>query len=552
MAEEISLKPDLGKIVRYGPSRLYCPHLDRDDIIETDVLVLGSGAAGLMAAIRASAYCRVLVVSKMEVSEGNTCYAQGGIASVYSQEDTIADHIRDTLQGGYGLCRQDIVEKVVTEGPKVIAELVQYGTRFDKSDKGDFLLTREGGHSETRVLHAMGDQTGKEIERSLVDFVKSSRAINLLENTFAIDLLVDGGQCLGVLIFTSDRRFRIISARSVIIATGGLCRIYRETSNPEAATGDGVAMAYRAGARIEDMEFIQFHPTTLYLAGAPRFLITEAARGEGAYLLNVHEERFMPRYHASAELAPRDVVSRAILDEQKRTDSSTVFLDMRHLGAKFVKERFPQISKVLAGYDIDIASDLIPVHPSAHYSIGGVKIDDQARTTINRLYSCGEAAASGFHGANRLGSNSLLESVVFGSIAGDNAGREAIKQSQPPQPLLLGVCESGEKVDSAYPDIDIDVKDAANSLQSLMWRNVGIVREANKLDDAMSKIKFWARYMVYRRFTSTHGWELQNMMTVARMVVDSAIARTESRGVHFRKEYQKTDPTWVRHIYLER
>ncbi len=546
------LKPDIGKIVRYGPSRLYCPHLDRDDIQETDVLVLGSGAAGLMAALNAAEKCRVTVVSKGPLDEGNTAYAQGGIAGVFSESDSLEKHISDTVEGGYGLCREEVVRKVVSEGPGLIRRLFDMGARFDRDEDGRLTLTREGGHHEKRVLHALGDQTGREMERALVEAVKGSPSVRVMENTFAIDLLVDSGVCMGALVMTPERRFRIISARAVVIATGGLCQVYRETSNPETATGDGLAMAYRAGARVEDLEFVQFHPTTLYLAGAPRFLITEAARGEGALLLNVHHERFMPRYHPMAELAPRDVVSRAMLEEQKRTGSSTIYLDLRHLGAEKVRKRFPQITSVLRSYGLDIGTDLVPVCPSAHYAIGGVKVDLEARTTIDRLYACGEAAATGFHGANRLGSNSLLESIVFGATAGANAAREALSAPHPEHPRLLGVCESGEKVDSAFPDVEINVTDARNSLKALMWRSAGIVRDGGGLEEALSRIKFWARYLIYRRFTSPGGWELQNMLTVSRLIVDAALMRTESRGVHFRSEYQKTDPDWERHIYLER
>ncbi|MFA4985508.1 MAG: FAD-binding protein, partial [Candidatus Brocadiia bacterium] len=453
---------------------------------------------------------------------------------------------------GYGVCRRDVVELVVREGPARIRELVKLGTHFDMVGNGDFNLTREGGHSSRRILHALGDRTGSEIERSLCDAVRSNSRITVMESTFAIDLLVEGGNCLGALVLTPDRKFAVVSARSTIISTGGFCQVYRETSNPETATGDGIAMAYRAGARIEDMEFVQFHPTTLYMAGAPRFLITEAARGEGAFLLNVHLERFMPRYSPQAELAPRDVVSRAILAEAERTRSSSVFLDMRHLGPMKVRERFPQVTRVLADYGLDIGTDLIPVFPSAHYSIGGIKVDTTTRTTVGRLFSCGEAAATGFHGANRLGSNSLLESLVFGEIAGQNAAVEALESAHSPAPMILAVCESGEKVDSAFPDVEMDIADARNSLKSLMWRHCGIVREEAGLEEALSKIKQWARYMVYRRFTTLNGWELQNLLMVARLVVDAALTRTESRGVHFRREYQKPDPDWQRHIYLER
>ncbi|MDZ7814441.1 MAG: L-aspartate oxidase [Planctomycetota bacterium] len=544
------LKPDLGKIVRYGPSRLYCPHLDRDDIIETDVLVLGCGAAGLMAAIRAAENSRVLVISKTELSESNTVYAQGGIAGALAEDDTVENHMEDTFEGGYGLNRKEVVQEVVEEGPKLIEQLAAHGTRFDRDD-GAFNLTREGGHQEKRVLHALGDRTGWEMERALIAWARENDRITLVENTFAIDLLTDGGKCMGALVFNDQRRFKIISARTTVLATGGLCQVYRETSNPENATGDGIAMAYRAGARMEDMEFVQFHPTTLYMAGAPRFLISEAARGEGAHLLNVRKERFMQHYHKMAELAPRDVVSRAILAEQEKTRSSSVYLDMTRLGDK-VHERFPQISKVLKGFDIDISKDLIPVYPGAHYAIGGVKIDLMARTTLDNLYSCGEAAATGFHGANRLGSNSLLESIVFGARAGKNASATATGTSQPPHSLLQAVCESGEKVDTAYPHIKIDLNDARISLKSLMWRHVGILRDREGLESAMAKVKFWARYMIYRRFTTKVGWELQNMLMVSRLIVDASLTREESRGVHHRTDHQSEDPDWQRHIYMER
>jgi L-aspartate oxidase len=509
----------------------------------TDCLVIGSGIAGLRASIEAIKYGQVTLVTKQETLESNSAYAQGGVAVVLNpgKDDSTELHISDTMKVGCGLNDRTTVETVITEGQRRVEELIQWGTRFD-SQGGELELGREAGHSASRVIHAQGDATGKEIVRSLLEKLMQSPNVKIRANHFVVDLLTSQNRCLGALIYNDILGLQIIWAKQTILASGGCGRIYQETTNPEIATGDGHAIAWRAGAILQDMEMMQFHPTTLYVAGASRALISEAVRGEGAYLLDKNGYRFMPDYHPDAELAPRDVVSRSIIDQIRKTGSRSAYLDARHI-PNFA-QRFPYITELCVSFDIDVTKDLIPVRPSAHYMIGGVKSDQRARTNINGLYACGEAACSGLHGANRLASNSLLEGLVFGAIAGENAGQWIANHPDPIQPADI----VSPRITHPEPQT-LDIQDFRNSLRSIMWRFVSIRRKADKLAEALDAMKYWGRYVLDKNFDRPIGWEAQNMLTVGWLITLAAAERTESRGVHFREDYPQTDDVrWSKHI----
>jgi L-aspartate oxidase len=503
----------------------------------TDCLIIGAGVAGLRAAIEAAINgCEVILVCKKAIEDSNTWNAQGGIASVFGGDDSFASHIEDTLTTGCSINDRETVEQVVKDGPGLVKEMLEWGAGFDKKQDGSISITLEGGHSHARVAHALGDNTGKAIAQALVNKVKQFDNITVIENYYTIDIVTgDDGKCLGVIGQNSKGMMEIIWAKNSILATGGAGRLYRETTNPEVATADGLAMAARAGAILRDMEFMQFHPTTLYIAGASRALITETLRGEGAILRDVNNYAFMAEYHPDAELASRDIVSRAILQQMLKTNSTHVFLDIRHFDKDHFAKRFPLISEIVTSFDIDISKELIPVRPSAHYMIGGVKTDRLGRTNIANLFACGEVASTGLHGANRLGSNSLLEGLVFGRIA----GRTAAQQGGPNGASL-------KKFRYDIPQSDrsrLDTADVLNSLRSLMWRNVGITRLAKPLAEAQEIISFWQRYVLDKVFDSPAGWECQNMLTVCQMMAKAAEARTESRGVHFRGDFPEIDDT---------
>ncbi len=367
---------------------------------------------------------RALVVTKDEVRESNSHYAQGGIAGVLAPEDRFDDHIADTLGAGKGLCEPAVVEMVVREAPDRINELIGWGTHFDQVN-GRVSLGLEGGHSHARIAHALGDETGREIMRAMIQQARSRRSIRIWQNCSTIDLLTHEGRCRGVLVWDKRRGFALVWARAVVLATGGVGQLYRETTNPPIATGDGHAMAYRAGVELRDMEFMQFHPTVLYMAGSARHLLTEALRGEGAYLRDKDGRRFMPECHSMAELAPRDEVSLAIARQMAKTHHPNVYLDLSHLDADFIRRRFPGIDRLCQSFDLDITRDPIPVCPGAHYMIGGVTIDDSGRSTLPGLWAAGEVSSSGLHGANRLASNSLLEGLVYGARVAEDVGCRA-------------------------------------------------------------------------------------------------------------------------------
>jgi L-aspartate oxidase len=508
----------------------------------TDILVIGAGIAGLRAALEVPSDLRVLVVTKDSVQQSNSTYAQGGIAGVMSPEDRFENHIEDTLTAGAGLCDRQIVELVVREAPNQISDLVRWGTQFDE-ENGQLALTREGGHSHRRIVHALGDATGFEVMRAIITRARQAPHVTIWDSTFTVDLLTHEGHCVGALVMRPRREKLLIWAKQVILASGGAGMVYRETTNPPVATGDGMAAAYRAGAEMRDMEFMQFHPTILYVAGSSRHLITEAVRGEGAYLRDKDGKRFMLDADSRAELAPRDVVAQAIFRSMEETQHPNVYLDLTHLDPERVHRRFPGIDRFCRGFGLDITRDLIPVRPGAHYMIGGVKIDANGRTTLPGLWAAGEVSSSGLHGANRLASNSLLEGLVFGALCGRGAAGEARQM-----PDLLRALPLSHQIDAGTEET-LDVADVTNALRSLMVRKMGIVRERQSLAEAEQSITFWCRYALPRAFGTQAGLELQNLLTVARLMIWAAIQREESRGVHFRSDFpSRDDAHWARHL----
>jgi len=527
--------------------RRYLTNFDsrRTGNILTDVLVIGGGIAGARAAIAAATRgCDVLLLCKHGLDESATRYAQGGIASAHGSDDSPDRHFQDTLRVGCGLCRSEVVELVVREGPKRVGELMEWGTRFDTTD-GDVALGLEGGHSVARVLHHAGDATGRELVRVLSDKVRRLDNVRVFENCYLIDLITADGACVGAVTFHAKYGHQLIWSKATILATGGCGRVYRETSNPPLATGDGYAAAYRAGAAFADMEMVQFHPTTLYVAGATRALISEAVRGEGAYLVDREGDRFMAQYHPDGELAPRDVVSRAIVERMRETRAGGVYLDVRHMGKAQFENRFPRIASLCAEFQIDVAKDLIPVRPAAHYMIGGVMTDLRAATNVAALFSCGEVACTGLHGANRLASNSLLEGLVFGAIAGETAAEVANGR---PHALQHGHLSSHNLTSQRT---ELDLPDIRNSLRSLMWRNAGIERAGHRLAEANEIIEFWGKYVLDKTFDDPDGWEVQNALTVGRLIVTAARERTDSVGVHYRTDAREGEVPPV-HFVLER
>jgi L-aspartate oxidase len=512
----------------------------------TDLLIVGGGLAGLRAALAVDPTQSVLVITKDSLLQSSSSYAQGGIAGVLDPEDRFENHVADTLRAGGDLCDADVVEMVVREAPARIRELITWGAKFDE-ESGSLALGREGGHSHFRIVHALGDATGREVMRAVIERVKSLPNLETWQNTCTLDLLTCDGTCRGALVWNESHGKTLVWAKQTILCTGGAGQLYRETTNPEVATGDGHALAYRAGAELRDMEFMQFHPTVLYIAGSSRNLITEAMRGEGALLVDRNGVRFMPEYDDRAELAPRDVVSRAIVTQMERTRHPNVYLDLSHLDPQRVRRRFPGIAAVCAEFGIDITRDKIPVRPGAHYMIGGVTVDEVGRTTVPGLWAAGEVTSSGLHGANRLASNSLLEGLVYGAHAGEGASRAAQAIADDFRALPLA--------NAAVPELaePLDLTDIRNSLKSLMWRDVGVRRDRASLAEAAEMIDRWCGYVLKRQFSSPSGWQLQNMLCVARLMAQAALAREESRGVHLRTDFPLTDNEhWHRHISFRR
>jgi L-aspartate oxidase len=525
-------------LVAFSPKRV--PHRF------TDVLVIGGGLAGLRAALAVPPDQSVLVVTKGGLRQSNSNDAQGGIASVIDPEDRFEDHIADTLAVGGELCDPAVVEMVVREAPARIHELIEWGTRFDEVP-GGLALGREGGHSHHRIVHALGDATGKEVMRAVIDRACSLPNVETWENAYTLDLLTQEGRCRGALVWNRQHGKTFVWAKETILCTGGMGQIYRETTNPEVATGDGLAIAFRAGAELRDMEFMQFHPTVLYIAGSSRSLITEAMRGEGARLVDRNGHRFMTDYDQRGELAPRDIVSRAIVSQMERTQHPNVYLDLTHLDPAAIRARFPGIAARCAEFALDITTDWIPVRPGAHYMIGGVTVDIEGRTTLPGLWAAGECTSSGLHGANRLASNSLLEGLVFGAHAGAGAARQAAGQHDDYRVVQL----ANPTLEAAGEPMDL--ADIRNSLKSLVWRAAGVRRDGPRLAEAAENVDRWCEYVLPRQFPDTSGWELQNMLTVARIVIEAALTREETRGVHLRTDFPLTDDLhWKRRIAFRR
>jgi L-aspartate oxidase len=496
---------------------------------ESDFIVVGAGIAGLRASVELASAGRVLCLAKREVTESNTQYAQGGIAAALSDDDEVRLHLEDTLKAGDGLCNEEAARILVEEGPPRIEELIEWGTEFDRAGT-KIAFTREGAHSRNRVLHAHGDSTGREIGRALYLKAAAMKPITFHEFEFTTDLLLHDGRVVGVRVLDESGQARAIHAGAVLLATGGLGHVYRDTTNPAVATGDGVAMAYRAGAEISDMEFVQFHPTALYLKNAPRFLLSEALRGEGAYLRNYELKRFMPHYHESAELAPRDVVARAIaheLERVKRPDAA-VYLDLTHLNAKRVRERFPTIYSTCMQYNVDIAAELVPVRPAAHYAMGGVRTDLWGRTSLPGLYAAGEVACTGVHGANRLASNSLLEGLVYGARAAQEMRRRLSTTSS--NGAAVGAKSSAAPHNSPPP---AETERFISKVQSMMWQHVGIVREGKALRQVVAELSA----MQAPAGAARRSCEAASILQAGLLIARSALAREESRGAHYRLDF---------------
>jgi L-aspartate oxidase len=511
--------------------------------LETDFIVVGSGIAGLRAAIEiARRGARVTVLTKDRTSESNTEYAQGGIAVALSEEDEVALHEEDTLNAGAGLCDPAAVSVMVEDGRALIQELIEWGTEFDR-EGGRLAFTREAAHSRRRILHAHGDATGREIVRALIARARNEPLIAFVAHAATESLLVSDGRCSGVRYLDPlVRAPRELRARAVILASGGAGQIFLHTTNPQVATGDGMAMAYAAGAELADMEFAQFHPTALNLPDAPRFLLSEAMRGEGGVLRNEQGKRFMARYHERAELAPRDIVSRAIVAEMERTASRTVYLDMTALDPRYLANRFPKIYDTCRRYGLDIRTDLLPVSPAAHYCMGGIRTDLDGRATLQGLYAAGEVACTGVHGANRLASNSLLEGLVFGARAGraaaeDHTGGSIHSASRDATEVL-----APQNVAQKPGEVALSVR---KRVRRLMWERVGIIRSRASMERALLEFGQIARAPL--------GHASRNFLTVATLIARSALWREESRGAHFRLDFPaRDDERWRVHSIIRR
>ena len=505
-----------------------------------DFLIMGSGVAGLRAAVELAPHGNVLIVTKDRPRESSTEYAQGGIAVALSDEDEIGIHYEDTLRAGDGLCREEAVKILVEEGPERIIELISWGAEFDKEGtKLDFTL--EAAHSRRRILHAHGDATGRELERVLLAKVSSFSSVRTYPFSFTIDLIAKDGECHGAFILKGKEVITLL-AKATILATGGGCQIFSRTTNPPVSTGDGMAIAFRAGAVLEDMEFIQFHPTSLYSPLAPQFLLSEAVRGEGAILRNIRKERFMEDYHPMAELAPRDVVSRAIISEMVKTKSNHVYLDLTLLGKEFLKKRFPRIYSTCLQYDIDITRELVPVSPAAHYVMGGVKTDTGGGTNIRGLYAAGEVACTGVHGANRLASNSLLEGLVYGARAGRSALNTSINNEQ----LTISIEESSLSSSLLAPRSIPDHEEVRHELRKLMWERVGIIRCGESLGYAKERLAEWSFIQKTTPLTRRE-LELKNMLVMAHLATEASLQRKGSTGAHYRSDYPERGEEWEKH-----
>lgn len=514
------------------------------------VVIIGGGIAGLYAALKITQQCKLsdglLLITKDKIGESNSRYAQGGIVAVLEEnkKDSPSLHISDTLKAGAGLSDFNITKFISENSDHVIKDLLNYGVEFDKNENGDFYLTIEAAHSINRILHSGGDATGRGIEKALTHKVLGHKEIAVYEQTLAVELLLNcENECKGLIAFNeAAQEYEAIYASSVILASGGLGQLYKYTTNPAVATGDGIALAYNAGAVIQDMEFIQFHPTALAIdTGENRFLISEAVRGEGAKLVNAERIEFMHKYNEQKELAPRDVVTRAIFNEMQLYNLDNVYLDSTHLTKSMLEKRFPNITRMCEENGIDISKDLIPVSPAAHYSMGGIKADMQGKTSIPGLYAIGEVASTGLHGANRLASNSLLECVV---CAYELASYLSEKDLTVLNQINEKIKEEIEKYNQEIDDLTYDTNSLKAQLQDIMWSYVGVLRDEKSLKTADDKLR-QLRYEFKRNVKCANKaeYEVQNMLTVAQLIINSALRRKECRGAHFRTDYPFTNDT---------
>jgi L-aspartate oxidase len=507
-----------------------------------DVIIIGSGIAGVYTALEIDSRYDVTILTKETIDICNSVLAQGGIAVSLDKEDSPELHFKDTIYAGAGLCNEESVWVLVNEAAQNIKQICKFGVNFDRKSPGELSFTREAAHSKSRIIHA-GDTTGKEVCDKLVHAVRTRDNIKIEERVFVVDLLTEDNKCKGLIIYDEDSSsYKVYFSNIVICATGGIGRLYEYTSNPEVSTGDGMSLAYRAGAELMDLEFIQFHPTVLYHPDNKTFLISEAVRGEGALLRNIKGERFMPKYHELKELAPRDVVSRSIFEEMKKTGSSHVYLDITFKEKDYLEHRFPNIYKTCLDYGIDMSKDYIPVAPAEHYSMGGIRTDVYGRTNIKGFYACGEAACTGIHGANRLASNSLLEGLVFGNRIGKEVSE------------ILGE-ESSRKTETDFSyevhrvKNDIDTEKVLSDIQSIMTNYVGIVRDKDGLLHAKTRVEKYMGELRNMENVEIKHFELQNVLLLSQLVIESALEREESRGAHYRADFsKKDDEKWKKNI----
>lgn len=515
--------------------------LHSTEIKTFDTIVVGSGLAGLTAAYHASKKGSVAIITKSQLDISNSYYAQGGIAAVTAPEDSFESHIQDTLTAGRGLCDLDAVQILVSEGQHCVQELISLGMEFDK-ENGEFVLGLEGGHSHRRILHAGGDATGKGLTLFMLKRVQEQSSISVFEYTTVIELLVNDQVCLGVQAFdfVSGKNL-IFKSKSTIIATGGLSRIYDRSTNPHTATGDGIALAYNAGAKLADIEFIQFHPSALYIPGEEAFLISEAVRGEGAWLFAPNGERFMPPIHPLAELAPRDVVAHAIYTQMQMYHSDFVYLSLKHLNPEVIKKRFSTIYHTLLKYNIDLTSDLLPIAPAAHYMVGGIQTDLHGETNIKGLFACGEVASTGVMGANRLASNSLLECLVFGRRAAEKANQGKLNTQQLPEINEI-------HVDQANESLFLETK---NQIASLMSKKAGIVRTAHKLKEALAELQEIEKSLP-EQITEYNILKIKHNVDICRLICESALIREESRGGHIREDFPDEKTEFCFHLIQQK
>jgi len=501
-----------------------------------DAVIIGSGIAGVYTALQMDSKVKIAVVTKETLDISNSVLAQGGIAVSLDKEDSPEYHFQDTIYAGAGLCDDETVWVLVNEAAGNINTLCRYGVNFDRSEDHQLALSREAAHSKNRIIHT-GDATGKEVCDTLIRAVLKLDNVKIHEQTFAIDILTEENRCRGLLVYDElAGEYKLFSSDVVICASGGYGQLYNYTTNPPVATGDGAALAYRAGCRLMDLEFVQFHPTVLYHPENRSFLISEAVRGEGALLVNSRGERFMPNYHPMAELAPRDVVSRAIFEEIQKTETTHVFLDISHKDPEYVRNRFPTIYRTCMKYGIDITKEKIPVAPAEHYCMGGIKTDAWGRTGVEGFYACGEAACNGIHGANRLASNSLLEGLVFGKRIALEVSRKLCESGGKREVKPISIKNPKVFSESLADAVSLKVK-----LRRLMTRNVGIIRNEEKLQDALNQVFEMKKQINEKIYTSVEQWEFVNMLSLSELVIRSALLRKESRGAHYRTDFPHTD-----------